>query len=453
MFASRRLNSEREASLPKVKRTLGQRMVVITLIFCGLFTVGAVVVRTWFAWSSNFKNMQMELQLIDQVFQGSLAKAVWEMDEKSIAAQLDSVGLASSIGRVRLRILRPGRDPAVLDHTAPDFNESALVPSLSREMRVAPYEGVSEKVADLRIDGSEKVLWARLWQEVLSIVVTQVLQSLALAGLIMAIFNRSVTTHVRKIALHLGRISTNTLDQKLVLDRPASVEDELTLLKIGVNDLQDKLAAYLIRQRADEQTMADSHARLAELVKDRTAELEDLNRRLEEISRKDALTGLANRRHFEEVKEREFRSARERRAPLSVLMCDVDYFKRYNDALGHGEGDECLRIVAQVIHSVSSRKANLAARYGGEEFVVLLPGTADEEACLLAHTIRAQLMARGVPHPASPISGVVTLSIGVASLNVCTMNSFDELLKHADDALYHAKKLGRDRVSVYPPKT
>lgn len=447
MFPSRRFIVDREEPLPKVRRTLGQRMVVITLIFCGVFTIGAVAVRTWFAWNSNFRNMQTELQLIDQVFQGSLAKAVWEMDEASIAAQLDSVSLASSLGRIRLRVLRPGREPAVFDHLGPDFNESTLVPSLTRDLMISPYQGVTEKVGVLRIDGSETVLWARLWQEILSIVLTQMLQSLALTILIMAIFNRSVTAHVRKIAIHLGRISTNTLDHKLVLDRPASVEDELTLLKIGVNDLQDKLAAYLVRQRADEQAMADSHARLAELVSERTAELENLNRRLEEISRKDALTGLANRRHLDEIKELEFRRAKDRGQPLSVLMCDVDFFKRYNDALGHGEGDECLRIVSQVIKSVSTRKTDLAARYGGEEFVVLLPGASAEDAWGIANRIRLELLVRSLPHPASPIAGMVTLSIGIACLTCNGTNSFDELLKQADDALYRAKNQGRNRVS------
>lgn len=447
MLGNPRLAYGSDESMLTVRRTLGQRMVVITLIFCGLFTVGAVAVRTWFAWSSNFRSMQMELQLIDQVFQGSLSKAVWEMDDKSITAQLDSVALAPSLGLVQLRILKPGRTPAVLEYRASNFIESDLVPHLTRDLVVSPYEGVSEKVGDLTIEGSEEVLWARLWQEILSIILTQMLQSLALAILIMAIFNRSVTTHVRKIALHLGRISANTLDQKLVLDRPASVEDELTLLKIGVNDLQDKLAAYLVRQRADEQAMADNHARLAELVKERTAELEELNRRLEDLSRRDPLTGLANRRQFEEVKIIEFDQARERRSALSVLMCDVDFFKLFNDTLGHGKGDECLKIVSRVVQSVANRTTDLAARYGGEEFAVLLPGTAIDEAKLLANRIRAKLNECSVPHPASPISDVVTISIGIAGLNHLTTLSFDQLLKEADDALYRAKKQGRDQVS------
>jgi diguanylate cyclase (GGDEF)-like protein len=434
--------------VPKIRRTLGQRIALTTLIFCGFFTVGAVAARTWFAWSSNFRSMQMELQLVDQVFQRSLSKALWEMDDESIAAQVESVGLASSLGRVELRFQKPGGESTVVEHHAPDFSDSALVPRLRRELVYSPYDGISEKVGNLIIVGNSEVLWTRLWEEIASIVLTQILQSLALAILIMAIFNRSVTTHVRKIAIHLGKISTNTLDHKLVLERPASVEDELTLLNVGVNDLQDKLAAYLARQRADEQAMEESHAKLADLVKERTSELEYLNRQLEEMTRKDPLTELANRRQFEEMKVLEFNLAVERKTALSVLMCDVDFFKLYNDTLGHGMGDECLRIVSKVVQSVVSRRSDLAARYGGEEFAVLLPGTDLEEAKLLAERIRQKLMARAVAHPSSPVSDVVTISVGVASLDHRTVKNFDQLLKQADDALYRAKNQGRNRISA-----
>jgi diguanylate cyclase (GGDEF)-like protein len=421
--------------------------VIITLVFCGFFTIGAVAVRTWFAWSSNYKNMQLEMQLIDQVFQSSLAKAIWEMDETSIAAQLDSVGLASSLGRVELRIIRSGRPPLIIERQAPTYGQSGLVPTLKHDLTVTPYEGLTEKVGELTIEGSEDVLWARLCEEISIIILTQMLQSLALAGLIMGVFNRSVTTHIRKIALHLGNISTGTLDHKLNLDRPPSVEDELTMLKTGVNDLQDKLAEYLVRQRADEKAMAASHAKLADLVKARTHELEQLNMRLEELSSKDALTGLANRRQFEEAREREFALAKDRCTKLAVLMCDVDFFKLYNDTLGHGAGDECLKAVSRVIQYVALQGNALPARYGGEEFAVLMPGASIHEAHKMANAIKQLLHERCIPHPSSSAAQFVTLSIGVAELKHNKAGSFDELLKHADDALYRAKRQGRDQVS------
>ncbi|MFK3973564.1 GGDEF domain-containing protein [Pseudomonas sp. NPDC087358] len=430
------------------KQSLGRRLVLATLIFCAIFTIAAVGVRTWFAWSSNLNSMSAELELIDEVFEGTLSKAVWEMDRDAITSQLNSVGLASPLGHVQLRIVRPGRAVEVLEKRKSDFVDSTLVPSLKRDLVVHPYEGASEVVGELIIEGNEALLWRRLWKEVLSIVATQVVQSLALAGLIMAMFNQSVTKHVRRIALHLGQLSAETLGKELILDRPPTLEDELTLLKAGVNRLQEKLVAHLARQRADERAMQVSRERLASLVQERTAELEEVNRQLEELSRRDALTGLANRRQFEEMKMHEFELARAHGTPLAVLMCDVDFFKLYNDSYGHAQGDECLKLVSGVLKSIFRRKGDLAARYGGEEFAVLLPGVELNEALMTAEKMRSMLAAREVVHAASIVSQFVTLSIGVAVYDPQTMGHFDQLLKQADDALYRAKGQGRDRVSV-----
>lgn len=430
------------------KQSLGRRLVLATLIFCATFTIAAVGVRTWFAWNSNLNSMRAELELIDEVFEGTLSKAVWEMDRDAITSQLNSVGLASPLGHVQLRIVRSGRALEVLEKRKSDFVDSTLVPSLKRDLVVHPYEGASEVVGELIIEGNEALLWRRLWKEVLSIVATQLVQSLALAGLIMAMFNQSVTKHVRRIALHLGQLSAETLGKELILDRPPTLEDELTLLKAGVNRLQEKLVAHLARQRADERAMQVSRERLASLVRERTAELEEVNRRLEELSRRDALTGLANRRQFEEMKMYEFEFAQAHGTPLAVLMCDVDFFKLYNDTYGHAQGDECLKLVSGVLKSIFRRKGDLAARYGGEEFAVLLPGVELDEALMTAEKMRSMLAAREVLHAASNVSQFVTLSIGVALYDHETMDHFDQLLKQADDALYRAKDQGRDRVSI-----
>lgn len=435
-------------STTAVKRSLSRRLVWATLIFCAFFTIAAVGVRTWYAWHSNLSSMRAELELIDEVFEGTLSKAVWEMDRDAISSQLVSVGLASPLGRVRLRIVRPGRAVEILEKRKSDFVDSSLVPSLTRDLVVHPYDGASEVVGDLMIEGNEALLWRRLWKEVLSIVATQLVQSLALAGLIMAMFNRSVTKHVRRIAFHLGQLSTETLGKELVLDRPSTLEDELSLLKAGVNRLQEKLMAHLVRQRADERAMELSRERLASLVRERTAELEEVNRRLEELSRHDALTGLANRRLFEEMKMQEFELAKTHGTPLSVLMCDVDFFKLYNDTYGHAKGDECLKHVSDVLKAIFRRRGDLAARYGGEEFAVLLPGVELEEALMTAEKMRGMLAERALPHRRSSVSHFVTLSIGVAVFDHAEMAHFDELLKQADDALYRAKDQGRDRVSV-----
>jgi diguanylate cyclase (GGDEF)-like protein len=128
------------------------------------------------------------------------------------------------------------------------------------------------------------------------------------------------------------------------------------------------------------------------------------------------------------------------------VLIDIDFFKRYNDMLGHQEGDACLQIFASVLRDSVHRAGDLAARYGGEEFCLVLPGADYMGACEHAETIRRACEARAVPHPASQVSSVVTVSAGVAACVPSEENSIDGLMARADAALYHAKSTGRNRV-------
>ncbi len=303
-------------------------------------------------------------------------------------------------------------------------------------------------MGELVLEGNEELLWERMLAEVYDIVITQVIQSLLLAGLIMWMFNRTVTLHVRRIARHLTRLTPDNLDRSLRLDRSPKRHDELSLLEGGVNSLQAKLSAYLERQHQDELALAAHRDRLAELVEERTAERRAANVQLEELSRSDPLTGLANRRQFDEIKEAEFRRALRQDQPLAVLMCDVDFFKRYNDHYGHAQGDQCLRMVADTLQSVFARAGEVVARLGGEEFVVLLPGVDAEAARRAAVRLQQRLAERELPHEASVVSSYVTFSIGLAVLNPDTMDQFDQLLHRADEALYRAKTQGRNCISA-----
>jgi diguanylate cyclase (GGDEF)-like protein len=169
---------------------------------------------------------------------------------------------------------------------------------------------------------------------------------------------------------------------------------------------------------------------------------------LEELSRRDPLTGLPNRRHFDDVKETELRRARRSGQPLSVLLCDVDFFKRYNDTYGHAMGDKCLKLVAHVLQDGFHRSGELPARIGGEEFAVLLPGLDAASAREQAERVREAVAAQGIPHTGSEVAPQVTLSIGVAQFEPQSMESFDALLHRADEALYRAKARGRNCVAV-----
>jgi len=428
-------------------RSLGRRLVLATLAFCVVFTLVTVGVRTWTAWRDNLATMTAELLLIDQVFQRTLSKAVWEMDRETLKTQLDSVALVAPLGRFELRIQREGRAPEVFEHQRAGPSDSLRAPSLHQMLTYEPYPGAIETVGELTLGGDEQVLWQRLQGEVANIIVTQVIQSLLLAGLIMWMFNRSVTVHVQHIAHHLGRLSPTNLDRTLHLDRPAAHNDELSLLQAGVNSLQGNLSTYLELQHQHENDLARNRDHLAELVEERTSELRAANTRLEELTRSDPLTGLANRRHFDEVKETEFRRALRLGQPLTVLMCDVDFFKLYNDTYGHSMGDQCLQIVAESLRYVFARAGELVARVGGEEFAVLLPGTSASSARIAAERLRQELATRAVPHAASSVAPHVTVSIGVAELDRASMDNFGQLLHLADQALYRAKSLGRNRIA------
>ena len=432
---------------PRPAGSLGRRLVLATLAFCLVFTLITVAIRTWSAWHANLAAMTDELSLIDQVFQRTLSKAIWEMDRESLQTQLDSVAQVAAVGRVELRILRAGRSAEVMERQRPYQRTSHLAPSLQRTLAYVPYEDADEKVGELTLEGDERVLWQRLSREVANIVVTQIIQSLLLAGLIMWMFNRSVTVHVQQIARHLEQLTPATLKRTLRLSRSVTRKDELSLLESGVNDLQDKLSAYLERQKQDEQQLAARSDQLAELVEERTAELREANSRLEQLSRSDPLTGLANRRHFDELKEVEFRRAQRLGQPLSVLMCDVDFFKRYNDTYGHALGDHCLQEVAATLKSVFARAGELAARVGGEEFAVLLPGSDLISARKTAERLRQAIAKLDITHATSPVAAHVTLSIGVAQFDPDSMDRFDQLIQCADQALYRAKSQGRDRIA------
>jgi len=166
---------------------------------------------------------------------------------------------------------------------------------------------------------------------------------------------------------------------------------------------------------------------------------------LQALANTDSLTGLANRRYFEQMVTQEQERARRSGKPCSLIMVDVDFFKKYNDCYGHVAGDACLRQVALAIKGGLRRPADLAARYGGEEFVVVLPETDTEGACAVAENVRASIAARAIAHAGSPFAHV-TISLGVFTCDPVDGRDVGRWITAADEALYEAKESGRDRL-------
>ena len=171
----------------------------------------------------------------------------------------------------------------------------------------------------------------------------------------------------------------------------------------------------------------------------------ELNEQLSRLATLDSLTQLANRRKFDEFLSREWQRGKRERHCISLILCDIDYFKLYNDSFGHQSGDFCLQKVARAIVNTTKRPADLVARYGGEEFAVILPQTPAVNALQVAEKIRQQVKQLNLCHPKSLVSDRVSLSLGVTCVVPNSKYSKEELLMSADRALYQAKEQGRDR--------
>ncbi len=185
--------------------------------------------------------------------------------------------------------------------------------------------------------------------------------------------------------------------------------------------------------------------------KAREFELLELTEQLRKLSVVDGLTGIANRRNFDEELTRIWRRAQREGAPVSLVLIDIDHFKKYNDHYGHLAGDDCLRRVAQALQHAVKRPFDLVARYGGEEFAVVLPDTGIPGAKRLAEEMRNAVEALDIAHAASPVSGRVTISSGAAAMAPEAGAQPDLLIAAADACLYEAKLAGRNRVVVASP--
>lgn len=195
--------------------------------------------------------------------------------------------------------------------------------------------------------------------------------------------------------------------------------------------------------------LSERNRELETLVGERTAALKIANDQLEALSNTDGLTGIANRRSFDSGLAQEWKRGQRAGSSLALLLIDVDRFKHFNDRYGHLAGDDCLRALGQILAKEGRRPGDLVARYGGEEFVVLLPGTSLPDALERARHTQQAVWSLAIEHAGTP-AGIVTVSLGVAVQIPSRQQSPDDLLRHADQALYQAKRAGRNRVCAAP---
>lgn len=231
-------------------------------------------------------------------------------------------------------------------------------------------------------------------------------------------------------------------------------DDIVRALEYGADDYVSKPPSFKvllarvktqIARKQAEEDLLEQNSRL----NNTNLELISANERIETISRTDALTAISNRRHFEQVYTDEWNRALRSGSEIAVLMIDIDFFKLYNDTLGHAEGDKALQIVAGVIRSCFHRTGEIAARYGGEEFIALLPGSCEKDTLAVCETIHKKLHEKNIIHPRSSVNRLLTISIGAAILIPRREISPEILLHQADTALYQAKNSGKNKTCKF----
>jgi diguanylate cyclase (GGDEF)-like protein len=360
------------------------------------------------------------------------------------AQRLPDGWIASIVDRDGIVIGR-SRDPgAFVGHSAAEDVLHAIA---------AAHDGLDERVAG---DGSPPIEFAHVrsalsgWsvtmsveQSALDAPLNQALRQIAVGGaalLLLAcglamVYGRTISRPIAALAAAAAALGRG--------ERPA-------LARLGIDEAQrvataiDAAAAMIAGRDAERESLLKS---LEQRVAERTFELQESEGRLRLLATTDALTGLPNRRRFDEVFSTAWRQALRDQTCISLLMIDADYFKSYNDHYGHDAGDGCLRAIAGAIGTLVARVGDFAARYGGEEFVVLLQDTDAEGALTVAQRIHAAICELNVPHDGSPI-GIATVSIGVATAVPAQFDDRSTLVQAADRNLYAAKHGGRSRIEA-----
>jgi diguanylate cyclase (GGDEF)-like protein len=221
-----------------------------------------------------------------------------------------------------------------------------------------------------------------------------------------------------------------------------SHEEEAKGLECGAADYIHKpISPPVVAIRVRNHLELNRRSRMLEALSE---ELARKNRQLQMLARMDGLTGLANRRFLDETLDSEVRRAQRCGTPLSFIMCDIDFFKRFNDRYGHQAGDDALRRIGALLQRVFQRGSDFPCRYGGEEFAVILPETGAEQAAHLAEHLRRSMFDEGVPHAFSDVADCITLSVGVVSAPASEGRNAQWYLSQADAALYRSKDEGRN---------
>ena len=302
-------------------------------------------------------------------------------------------------------------------------------------------DSTGETIAVLGLDllvTSEFNDLARLRTICLAIVALSLLLSILLAGAIARWLGSPLQILTEAARRVRNRDYTGNLSLK--------TGDELEVLAAAFNSMVQDIRRYATTLETQNQQLANYSQTLESQVKTRTSELRTANARLHLLATSDGLTHLANRYYFDNSMDKAWVTAQQAQIPLTLILLDIDYFKRYNDTYGHRAGDDCLRLVAKTIRRAVPKEAGMVARYGGEEFAVLLTSAEWGDGLQIARDIQRTIALENIPHQASPVDPVLTVSQGIGSVIPTHEDPPSTLIEMADRALYRAKAQGRNRI-------
>ncbi|MCR8914880.1 diguanylate cyclase [Marinobacter panjinensis] len=267
-----------------------------------------------------------------------------------------------------------------------------------------------------------------------------------LAVALLALFRWMVVKPIMGLKADISSIS-NAMDYSL----RASIKnnDEIGALSREFNSMLGMIESNnteLLRLNAE---LTSKHQKVLEIQ----SELQSANAELKRVSEHDPLTGLSNRLALEKKLKQAWEILSRTGDPLTVMLVDIDHFKRYNDRYGHQAGDDALKQVAAILESAVQRKSDMAARYGGEEFLLVLPGTDVDAATEIAASIRERIIAAGIEHDSNPVEPYLTISIGVSTVVPHSDLTMEDLVSAADKALYKVKESGRNSFGYEPVET
>lgn len=447
---------------------------LLTIIFGSYFLVTVIVtcIQLGAEYSRTKSSVDSELQAMDLTFGTSLASATWRFQGDVQKATLTGISNLPVITGVKINDPQ-GQLVMALGNIIDNNNRQIYVEENGRHRDVQvgflnsatshrfpiSYQdeyGVIHDLGSWTVYSSRQVVIDQLIYGFMLILINSVIKTLVLWFIFLYVFYYWLGQPITRLADFVRAQDLSQPDQPATPQRitlPGKKRHELHFLADAINAMLFNLRKQAIQNNAlykqleqEKEALRMLNISLEQRVAERTQDLAAANEQLRSLSLTDSLTGIANRRGFNEILDQEWRRSMRQAQPLMLAIIDIDWFKQYNDHYGHMAGDEVLQHVAQTLQQGISRAGDMVARYGGEEFVIIAANTGQQAGMHMLQRLCDAVHALAIPHAGSSL-GRVTISAGVASyVPVYPDEQCDTLLQAADTALYRAKMQGRNRV-------